>query len=71
MLNKEGVNIVDILTLLEDHKDEVTYVMRTGNIITVFVNDGVKVSKAFSSQAAAARNYTILRRELEGIKVGD
>ena len=55
--------------LKENKESEVICVDRTGNIISVYCKDDVKVQFVFQTVNLAQTNYRKIRRELEGIKV--
>ena len=52
-------------------KDDVLFCDRSGNIISVYCRDNVKIQFTFDSVEKATRKFTKFRKELEGIKVGD
>ena len=55
--------------LKENKESEVICVDRTGNIISVYCKDDVKVQFVFQTVHLAQTKYRKFRRELEGIKV--
>lgn len=60
---------MSLYEFLKENKDEVICCDRTGNIISVYCKDDVKVQFVFSSIGLAQTKYRKIRRELEGIKV--
>ena len=60
---------MSLYELLKENSDEVQFVDRTGNIIAVYCNGGVKVLFEFNSIHQAQNKYRLFRKELEGIKV--
>ena len=54
---------------LKENNEEVLFCDRTGNIISVYCKNNIKVIFEFSTIQIAQTNYRKFRKELEGIKV--
>ena len=60
---------MSLYEFLKENKSEVICCDRTGNIISVYCKDDVKVQFVFPTVPIAQNNYRKFRRELESIKV--
>lgn len=60
---------MSLYEILKENADEVLFVDRTGNLISVYCKDNVKVQFQYATIGQATFNYTKFRRELEGIKI--
>ena len=58
-----------IYQYLKNNKNDVLFVDRTGTIVCVYLKNDVKILFPFNTINKARRNYTVFRRELEGIKI--
>lgn len=58
-----------IYDFLKENPSEVIFCDRSGNIVSVYCKNNVKVQFVFHSIALAQKNYRKFRRELENIKV--
>lgn len=55
---------------LKEHKNDVLFCDRTGNIIAVYLKDNVKILFEYNTINTATKKLTKFRRDLENIKVG-
>lgn len=60
---------MSLYEFLKENKSEVICCDRTGNIISVYCKNDVKVLFHFASVPIAQNNYRKFRRELENIRV--
>lgn len=59
-----------IYDYLKTNNEEVLFCDRSGNIISVYLKNDIKIIFEFKSIEIATRKLTIFRRELENKKVG-
>lgn len=60
---------MSLYEFLKEHAEDVLFCDRTGNIISVYCRNDIKVLFEFNTIHLAQTNYRKFRRELEGIKV--
>lgn len=61
----------EVLDFLKPKKEDIIFIERTGTIVSVYLKGGLKVIKEFPNISAASKGFTIFRKELQDIKVGD
>lgn len=61
---------MSLYEFLKENKDEVICCDRTGNIISVYLRNDVKVQFQYNTISTASRELTKFRRELENKRVG-
>ena len=59
-----------IYSYLKEHKNEVEFVDRSGNLIAVYCKNDIKVIFQYNTIGTASRKLTKFRRELENKRVG-
>ena len=59
-----------IYNYLKEHNNEVEFVDRTGNIISVYLKNDVKVQFQYNTINTASRKLTKFRIDLENKRVG-
>ena len=60
---------MNLYEFLRENADEVLFCDRTGNLISVYCRDDVKVIFKFKTISLAQNKYRKFRKELEGIQV--
>ena len=60
---------MNLYEFLRENADEVLFCDRTGNLISVYCRNDVKVIFKFKTISLAQNKYRKFRKELEGIKV--
>ena len=61
---------MSIYNYLKLHRNEVLFVDRSGNIISVYCKGDIKVSFIYNNINTASRKLTQFRRDLENKRVG-
>ena len=61
---------MSIYNYLKLHRNEVLFVDRSGNIISVYCKGDIKVSFTYKNINTASRKLTQFRRDLENKRVG-